>query len=363
MKCRSLLAAVLAGATFSFGLPAIAQTTPVTPVTTPVNPGFFFWSIGANGGIRHLPKWTYAQTFPGFGAAPPLLPPYEDAYRYNPKPWGAGPEFVMGYALNRASPLGTIGDTPRVEFGLSTFFGSANNSSAPAAGGFLNIPAVDGSEANSLIVPNEGTNAKLETTVYSGEVALRFKTAFKASPRFQIIPSVAAIGGLAFYRYKWESNFPGFELEGSVARVKETIRSWHFGGEAALQLKWKPGPRWSIHGGASFAVMHRRSDMDGLSQFYENFGGGFSNALIANVSDSDNTVAWRLGLNLGVTYDWGWARLSVSGFGYYDSAVPQIRNPQLIEGTQSSTAARLTHSGEWAYGGRIALTFPISMGR
>ena len=362
MKPRSLLMAALVGGATALGTaPTFAQVTPQTPVTTPVNPGFWFWSIGASGGIRHLPKWNYGETY-NFGPMGETVN-VADAYTYNPKPWGAGPEFVMGYALNRAGPLGGVGDLPRIELGLSTFFGRSNqSSSAGGTGDRFWLPNVDGTVDPLLsFLPNDGVAAKLETTVYSGEAALRFKTSFKVSPRFQIVPSVAAIGGLAFYRYRWQGNFRGIELGGVIADVKETVRSWHAGGEAALLLKWQPNARWSVHAGATIAAMYRRSDMNALSQFNVEFGGIDQN-VNTNASDNENTFAWRLGLNLGVTYDWGWARLTISGFGYYDSAVPQIVNPRLNAGQVPDTtgsAARLTHSGEWAYGGRIALVFPI----
>ncbi len=353
MKCSSLIAAAVAGAALLTSLPATAQTVPQTPVTTPVNPGFFYWSIGANGGIRHLPQWSYGQFVQQMGMGSTLL----SGYTYDPKPFGAGPEFVMGYALNKAGPLGGVGDRPRIELGLSTFFGRTTQSdSQDGADINYSLPFVDGSGALHFLRP--GVAAKLETTVYAGETALRFKTEYKLNPRFQVVPSIAAIGGMAFYRYKWESNFVGFDFENVTARVKETIRSWHVGVEAALQLNWTPGPRWSVSGGVSIAGMHRRSDMRGLSQFSRDFGFG-GDSFINNASDNDNTFAWRLGLNLGVTYDWGWARLTLSGFGYYDSAVPGIDNPTSSTAFGDLSPARLTHNGEWAYGGRIAIVFPL----
>ena len=260
MKRISLIAAALvAGATVFSTTSVSAQTTPQTPVTTPVNPGFWFWSIGTNAGIRHLPRWTYGQTFE-FGMA--SLDDINDAYVYNPKPWGAGPEFVMGYALNRAGPLGGVGDKPRIELGLSTFFGKSTKKTSPGnSNSFMWIPHVDGTPGGFGYFPNENTAAKLTTTVYSGEAALRFKTSFKLSPRFEITPSVAAIGGMAFYRYRWITNVPGLEVGADVLDVKETIRSWQAGGELALQMKWAPSPKWSIFGSIAAAAMYR----DGLA--------------------------------------------------------------------------------------------------
>lgn len=362
MKRHSPMAAaalVAVGLAFS-NTPSLAQIAPHTPVTTPVNPGFFYWSLGASGGVRHLPKWSFGEfvTFGEFGA--PLN--RATGFPNDPKPWGAGPEFVMGYALNRGSALGGLGDAPRLELALSTFFGrsSQSNEGGTSTQTFL-FPFVDGSGRRVL---SADVPAKLETTVYAGETAFRFKTAFKTSKRFQIIPSIAAIGGMASYRYEWQrSQFESSTLN-NEATVKETIRSWHVGAEAALHLKWQAGPRWSLHGGASIAAMYRRSDLSALSQLNLNFPKG-SEYLSNTASDNANTFAWRLGLNLGVTYDWGWARLTIAGFGYFDSAVPGVVNPE--NGASLSpndyTPARLTHSGEWAYGGRIALVFPLSMGR
>lgn len=362
MNCLSPMATVaLAAVGLACAYNAsLAQTTPHTPVTTPVNPGSFYWSLGASGGVRHLPKWTYGDfvTLGEFGGVLDHAPGFPN----DPKPWGAGPEFVMGYALNRGSALGGLGNAPRLELALSTFFGRSSQSDDGGASSqsFL-FPFVDGSGQRVL---SADVPAKLETTVYAGETALRFKTAFRTSKRFQIIPSVAAIGGMASYRYEWQrSHFVSSSLN-NEATVKETINSWHVGAEAALHLKWQAGPRWSIHGGASIAAMYRRSDLSALSQLNLNFPNG-SDYLSNNASDNANTFAWRLGLNLGVTYDWGWAKLTISGFGYFDSAVPGVVNPE--NGANFSpndySSARLTHSGEWAYGGRIALVFPLSMGR
>lgn len=353
MNRKSLLAGSVAAALLTLaGGPVSAQITPQTPVTTPVNPGFFFWSIGANAGIRHLPRWTYGE---GLDIQSETI--VSRGFSFNPKPWGAGPEFVMGYALNRAGLLGGLGDVPRIELGLTTFFGQTTQSSTisgPNIG--VVIPFIDSS---SGFTTAEGTyKAKLETTVYSGEAAIRFKTSFKVNPRFQIIPSVAAIGGMAFYRYELETNVLRQNLDGVAVGVKETIRSWHVGGEFALQLKWTINNRWSINGGASAAAMYRRSDLNALSQFGGDFG---TEAFTAK--DNDSKFAWRLGLNVGVTYDWGWARLTLSGFGYWDSAVPGVENPKVDIATENLSRTRITHSGEWAYGGRIALVFPIFMGR
>lgn len=355
-----VVASVAAMAVLAMGPPTMAQTLPHTPVTTPVNPGFFYWSLGASGGVRHLPKWEYGSIirFGGFGS----ILNRRTAFSYDPKPWGAGPEFVVGYALNRASALGGFGNVPRIELALSTFFGRTSQSQDGGGDGeTFFFPFVDGS-GRRIFSP--GSPAKLETSLYAGEAALRFKTSFKASTRFQIIPSVAAIGGMAHYRYQWQRNVFSSSITNSVSQVKETVRSWNVGAEAALHLKWNAGQRWSVHGGASIAAMYRRSDLSALSQTNLNFPTG-SSFLSHTASDNANTFAWRLGLNLGVTYDWGWARLSLTGFGYFDSAVPGVVNPGTnpVSTSRSLSPARLTHSGEWAYGGRIALVFPIFAGR
>ncbi len=362
MKRRAFLAAALSTA-YAIGgaigaAPSVAQTTPGTPVVSPVVPGFFYWSIGTSGGVRHLPRWSYGNVlqFTNMGAT------LDSGYRYSPRPVGAGSEFVMGYALNKAGPLGGIGDVPRIELGLSSFFGRTSGSDA--LGGqsdLVLIPFIDGSDG--LAFAGQSVSAKLQTSVYAGEAALRFKTAFKISPRFQIAPSIAAIGGMAFYRYKWGIGFSPDVGQTYSMDVKETVRSWQVGAEAAVQFLWQPALRWRFHGGAAIAAMYRNSSMRGRSQTTQ-MTASFNETVVHEASDNAGAFVWRLGLTAGVTYDWGWARLSISGFGYYDSKVPGIDNPSYspTNFTQASRA-RLIHSGEWAYGGRIALIFPISTGR
>ena len=360
-------AAVVASAAVFTSAQSMAQSVPHTPVDTPVNPGFFYWSLGASGGVMFLPTWRYGQRGnleirPIDDQAPSATPTnLGDAYSYNPKPWGAGPEFVMGYALNKEGLLGGLGHKPRIEFGLTTFFGSTSQSSTPASdGNALFIPAIDGSTAFTVL--NDGTPAKLKTTVYAGEAAIRLKTEF-GKPRFKIIPSVGAIGGMAIYRYQWGSfwsgDFPtpfGAIPYDTNAVVKETIRSWHVGGEFALQVKWTINPKWSLSGGAAFALMSRHSHLRGHSEFNNlTTPVGTLPNYRAEASDNKTELAWRL----GITYDWGWARVTVSGFGYYDSAVPQVDNPRIDFDTGAISSARLTSSGEWAYGGRVAIVFPL----
>lgn len=358
MNSKNLLtAAVVAGAAVFASIPSTAQTVPHTPVTTPVNPGFFYWSIGANGGIRHMPTWTYGQTF-NFGQAG--FTDISTAYSFDPKPWGAGPEFVMGYALNKAGPLGGLGDKPRIELGLSTFFGKTSQKTGPGGtGSFMVVPHVDGTPGGFGYFPNENTTTKLTTTVYAGETALRFKTGFKLSPKFTLSPSIAAIGGMALYRYRWRTNVPGLEVGNDQLDVKETIRSFNAGGELAMQFKWAPSARFSLYGSVAAAAMYRHSHLNARSQFVID-PGGFNQVQIATQSDNRGEFAWRLGVDVGFTYDWGWARVTISGFGYWDSAVPQIENPKLLNNTTfDASPARLTSSGEWAYGGRIAIVFPL----
>ncbi len=203
-------------------------------------------------------------------------------------------------------------------------------------------------------------------------MSLRFKSQFRVGRRFMIVPSVGPIGGLAFYRYALEGNLVGGGLN-SVAispdtamQVKETIRSYHVGIEGALNFVWAASPRFMIQGGVAVAGFHRTSHLNARSQFIFSGGQPFARQIaptdrteVASTNDTGSTFGFRMGVNAGVTYSWGWARISLTGFGYFDSAVPGVNNPQsdTLAGTYSP--ASIKHDGEWAYGGAIQVSFPL----
>lgn len=386
------LAAVLAlGAGWSGS--ALGQVRGDTAVTTPVNRGAFYWSFGASGGVQHMPKWSYGQNFrvteefsqQMFNVT---IEDLGSAFDYDPKVPGGGPAFAVGYALDKRTFLGRIGAKPSIEFGLWTFFGKTTQSASTTGiadefselgGTFYDLvfPAVDGSTAYNF--RSQDLKLKLESSVQSGEASLRFKTQFQVGRRLMIVPSVGPIGGLAFYRYRLRGNIAGGGLNfvsidpDSAMDIKETIRSYHFGGEAAMNVVFAARPNLLIQGGVAIAGFHRTSSLNARSQFaLSGFrtSPGFSDIQavravrggtteIASTNDTGSTFGYRLGVNASITYSWGWARLTLSGFGSYDSAIPGVNNPSSSSISGPYSSATIKHDGEWAYGGSIALSFPL----
>ncbi len=112
--------------------------------------------------------------------------------------------------------------------------------------------------------------------------------------------------------------------------VDQTLKTRRLGGEFGVDFTLKLSDKWALLAGASGTVQNVRTNMN------ENDCESFAppglltctGILFATTQGDASVVDFVAGFRAGATYNGGWYRVVVSGFGAWDSHVPGIDNPK-----------------------------------
>ena len=247
-----LFSAVVAGLFSVISGHAFAQVLPPTSFTSPVKPGFWYLSFGGYGAVQDLPSYTHGTMAFGPSAGQPGL-------EFDSSAAGPGVAGVVGYAIDRAG--GIWGERPRVEVGLSAFFGSGSSSAFRSVTGADHLLSPITTPVGVTAFTGGGADFYGKLKLHDDEVdtTLRFKTDFTIAPNFVMSPFVGIIGGDQETQYEMTfnavSNTAGFQpYSGSY---KQDIHAYHFGGEIGTGLSYWVTPNFSLNGNVAVGLFRR----------------------------------------------------------------------------------------------------------
>jgi hypothetical protein len=306
-----------------------------------------YMTLGGGVLVRRVPKFNVP--FSATGSADPLFSTGASIIT-------GGGGFTIGFRLDR---LG-IGIMPRIEVAFGGWTGGASKTGGEGFNSTTYVAAIDGSVVSICGGCDGTTTVKMRHTELGG--VLRLKTDFPVAPRFTVTPSIGFLGSYSQTRY--QSNTPFFFNNPNFLpphALKETVGARRMGGEVGLDVVIQPAPRWAIEAGAAFAFFALHTSLEGNDCFSGNqpntlpcSGSNFA----TSIERSDTRFAFRVSMSLAATYDAGWLKLSVKGFGAWDNAMPGVRNPTSLNGAAAGSAS-IYYSSQWAYGGAILATFPF----
>ena len=337
-----------------------ARPLPMIPQAGPISTsGSFYFSLGGVAAAWDAPRFRAFDTFE-------LAPPFSrtgSLFSADQTIRGGGPALTIGVLL----PWDLIGRRPRLELSASGFFGSAKTS-VGASTAFYVIRSIDGSigfPLIGLIAPFKG--GTLETDTAQGAAILRLKTDFAVGPSVIITPQIGILGGARWTRYRFGyaigfAPIPTLELPGFI---KETIRSRHIGGQVGVDASWRVSSNLTLHGGATFALMHVQASLKGNDCQTGGFlltGSPCDGSLYAtSVQDTATTVAVKVGGSLGGTWSWGWGQVTVMVFYAWTNSVAGVRNPTALTVIAPSAApATIGFGSSYMYGGVVMVTLPLN---
>ncbi len=372
----SVLSKVIGGCLVLASVPAMAaEPLPTAPSTSPYRPGFFYMSVGGFGQVQQRPSFTYGGALISpLGAGGAGLKLIQSTLSADVA--GGGPAATLGYTFSRGA-LSRIGRRMRLEFGFTYFRGSGSDSAEidmPFGTAALRGRLLNGTSGSFILrgifFPNTAQYVaanSLRVNVDQYDNGLRLRTDFELGKRFTVTPSIGIVGGAdsARYRYSFReeigSGGPPAPLVHS-GEVKETITSYYFGGEAGLNMSFQATRKLAFHGGATISIFRRNATLTGedCASWSSLFPSCPATRATSTVRSTGSKTGYAVGLALGATYDLGWMKVSMNGFGRYDNAVPGIENPEFGgESNDPVTPARVKFFGDWSYGGMLMLSFPL----
>lgn len=324
---------------------ALFQNDPV-PVT---KDGSFYVTLGAGVVIQEVP--TFNVPFSLSGSTASLF--QTDASVTS----GIG-GLTIGYRLGR---LG-IGNNPRIEMGLAGWIGSASKTGGQGRRPLLFISSIDGSASAGCGSCDSVTTVKIRHSEIGG--VLRVKTDFRLAPRWTVTPSLGFVGSISETRYRSNTGmFFGVANQLAPNSIKETLSTVRLGGELGADLGVQATRKLLVNAGFAVSLFSMRTHLDGSDCQANNQAAALpcsGDVFATTVNSNDSRLGARVRLSLAGTYDAGWAKVSVMGFGSWDSAMPGVRNPTNATGVATAGPARIVYHSRWAYGGALMVTIPFS---
>jgi len=346
---RSALRASAISLAIALGGPALADSfTPLAPVTYPLGPyEFAYITMGGGAQVRRLPT---------FNASIRDNADNSLIFSHDPKFVMGGGQGTIGF---RVFETWLPGLNPRIEGS----FGFWHGTSIVTGGTSDFIPSstifsIDGTRAVGCGSCQGTTDLRIRNTELNG--TLTFKVDLGLTPQFALTPSIGFLGGHSETKYRADTPlFFGTPGVFPPTYVEEIVQTTRIGGEVGLDGTWRVIPKVSLTGGAGISFFHMHTTLNGHDCFAGNQPGGVcdnSPVLIFSTStqQSDSRFAYRLNFRAGATYDAGWFKVSLGGFGARDNAVPGVANPAALGQT-----AHIIYDAKWSYGGFAAVTVPF----
>lgn len=369
---------------------ALADMPPLlTPTTTPTTPGAFYLSIGGLGAVHRSKGFEYGTRQRIYSNGD--VDNGQALFSYGKSITVGGGTATIGYALDKGDPLGGIGRRARIEFAFTLFRGSQRDGGVTdgACDGVTSCEysytgSIGGPNANGLgvlVAPAPGVpissgagvnlTSEYRSEYWGGDGTVRYRTDLQLTRRLFLTPSFGVLGGAQVRKHELRYNYAGLGYPSAYAgEVTATLSSFSVGPEFGSVVTWQATRRIALHGGATFAILHRQASLRG-QDCGTTLGAACPFPLLppelvsSSVDTSASRIAYRVGIEVGATVKARpWLHVTITGFGSYDTAVPGIgRNPAATDGIGAFDAgaapAKVVFSGEWSYGGALLLTIPF----
>lgn len=315
--------------------------SPLDP--TPISrAGTAYVSMGGGAMVQQLPTFNTPYTN-GANA--------QGLFSTAPTVTGGAGQLTLGAVIN-GSP---VGNNSRIELSLGGFAGSGQVTGGQTAPGTLIFPVAGGSSLGCGGC--DGTTIlKFDYQDIGG--ALRLKSDFAMSQQITATPSIGLVVSKSRLKYRSDTAFQFFPGFGVPSFVDETLDTSRIGGEIGLNFGYRATQQLTFNAGASVALLSVFTSFKGNDCFSANQPipspcSGVNR--ISAVQQTDERFAHRDRYNLSGTYDTGWAKITLAGFGSWDSAMPGVTNP-----TVANVPAMISYESRWSYGGSAALTVPFN---
>jgi hypothetical protein len=330
-----------------FGVTGAAYADPL--VFSPLDPmpisraGSAYVSLGGGAIVQQLPTFNTPYVINGTN---------QTLFSVSPAVTGGAGQITLGSVINGLP----TGNNSRIELSVGGFSGSGRFTGglttpdttvlAISGTGIINCGGCDGT-----------TTLKFDYQEIGG--VLRLKSDFALAPQLTATPSIGILASQSKLGYRSDTGFqfaPAFNVP---AFVEETVETFRAGGEFGLNFGYRATQQLSFNAGATVALLAMSSSLNGNDCLSSNqpIGMPCSGALIrSSVTQTDRRFDNRDRFNLSGTYDTGWMKFTLAGFGSWDSAMPGVTNPVV-----AGMPAIISYESRWSYGGSAALTVPFNV--
>lgn len=329
------------------GVQSAAHADPL--VFSPLDPapisraGSAYVSLGGGAIVQQLPTFRTSIVVAGttqslFSTAPTVT-------------GGAG-QLTLGSVIS-GSPLGM---NSRIELSIGGFSGSGQTTGGPGVGNEVMFP-INGGAGVGCGGCSGATTLRFDYQEIGG--ALRLKSDFAIAPQLTATPSIGIVASQSNLHYRSNTDLQFSPAQNAPNFADETINTFRVGGEFGLNFGYRATQQLTLNAGATVALLSMTSTLSGndCQSNNQNIGLPCSGSLYrSTVRQDDTRFSNRDRLNLSGTYDTGWAKLTLAGFGSWDSAMPGVTNP-----TTAGVPAFISYESRWSYGGSAALTVPFNI--
>ncbi len=347
--------------------------------TRPIGPDGWYVGSGAVVGVYQLPSWNAPiALFPGSLAGDEITI-YGPAQRtiFNPAVPFAGPGLTLGRTIAPGQTPQWAGKRLRVYLSGMYWAGRAKDSATTGTtfADALNVSAVDGRTHRYTSYVPGSLDETLRTRHRRLEFQLGVSTDYDVSPITVLTPSVALVGGWQRERYRYDA----FNRRSGVGPVgplmyderNSTIR---VGLDTGLTTAVQAAPTVRVFATVRTGLhwlhtrFHGRDCYDGNARgtICSVAPGTFTtNSHATSTSDSASTWSFRGSLSFGMTWTPRPFIVQLGSFFTWESAVPGIANPVLLNqptanGTTRIAPARIRFDDGWNVGAYVVIRLPLN---